>query len=78
MNDKKDGKDGAGFWHNGKFFWEGQEHEVYEYDRKKRERRERVNGPEHTPSSICDCGAKHDREFPNIHSPFCRAYMGNR
>lgn len=74
----KDGKDGAGFWKNGKFYWDGQEHEVFEDERKTRERRERVNGNEPVVSPYCDCGAKHDRHFPNIHSPFCRAYTGNK
>lgn len=78
MSNRQDGKDGAGFWKNGRFYWDGQEHEVFEVERKSQERKERVNGKDPQVSQYCDCGAKHDRDFPNIHSPFCKAYTGNK
>lgn len=29
-----------------------------------------------SPDSRCDCGAKYDREFPNVHMFFCSTNQG--
>lgn len=39
------------------------------------ERRQKVNGPEPYVNPYCNCGAKFDREFPNIHSLWCKVYV---
>lgn len=49
----------------------------WEKAQRKKEIRERVNGPDPRKSDYCDCGAKYDKDFPNIHSRWCRVYMGN-
>jgi hypothetical protein len=49
-----------------------------EKKRKAKELREKVNGVDPEVNPICNCGAKFDRDFPNIHSPFCRAYKDIR
>ncbi len=39
-----------------------------------RERRDRLNGVEPVASPYCNCGAKFDREFPNVHMFGCNVY----
>ncbi len=63
--------DKKGKWWTSKWEWEQAEN-------KKLEVRARANGLEHVPDPRCECGAKHDRDFPQIHSPWCKVYMGNK
>lgn len=73
----KDGRDGAGFWKNGRFYWDGQEDDAFFDELKSKDRREKVNGRDPEVSPYCECGAKFDKSFPNIHSRWCPAYRGN-
>jgi hypothetical protein len=38
--------------------------------------RARIDNPEPIVNAFCDCGAKFDKDYPNIHSTWCRAYWG--
>ena len=48
--------------------------EKFTREQEERERLERVNGRAPHADPYCDCGAKFERGFENIHSPFCRAF----
>lgn len=67
-------RDGSGFYRNGKFYWEGNEAEAYEDEQKRKELRERTNGPDPVVDPECNCGAKKDKDFPNIHSTWCKVF----
>jgi hypothetical protein len=60
-----------------KYYKNGEWHDSQEgYERREKERIIKEHFPQ--PDPYCDCGAKHDRDFPNIHSRWCRAYRETR
>lgn len=62
------------FWPSNKkkkFSWE-------ENTETREERRKRVNGEDPIKHPRCDCGAKHDKDFPNVHSRWCAVYWSGQ
>ena len=63
-----------GFYFNGKWFDTEEEAQKEENDFIRKIRREKVNGPDPIVDEQCDCGAKHDRHFPNMHYTWCKVH----
>lgn len=62
---------------DGKYYKNGEWYDSKEeYEKREKERIRREHFPE--VDQYCDCGAKHDRHFPNIHSEWCRTGKGRK